>query len=102
MSDQPKNLQVAVPPDQVPGQYANFVGVWHTAHDFAIDFCVIQPFTGAGPDTLAAQVVTRVRIPPTLVFELLRAINENLGQFEATFGEIKSPELEEPDEDREQ
>ncbi len=88
MSDQPQNLQVNVPPEQVAGHYANLVGVWHTPHEFAIDFCVIQPFAGQ-PDSMAAQVVARVRIPPTLVFDLLRAVNENLGQYEDAFGEIK-------------
>jgi hypothetical protein len=88
MSDQPQNLQVNVPEGQVAGSYANLVGVWHTPHEFAIDFCVVQPFAGA-PDTLAAQVVSRVRIAPTLVFELLRAINQDLGEYEEQFGEIK-------------
>ncbi len=91
MDDQPQNLQVNVPPEQVAGQYANLVGVWHTPHEFAIDFCIIQPFTGHGPDTVAAQVVSRVRIPPTIVFDLLRALNEDLGEYETAYGEIKRP-----------
>jgi len=97
MNDQPQNLQVNVPPDQVAGHYANLVGVWHTPHEFAIDFCVIQPFAGAEPDTMSAQVVARVRIPPTLVFDLLRAVNENLGQYETQFGEIKRLDFEQGD-----
>lgn len=98
MSDQPQNLQVNVPPEQVAGQYANLVGVWHTPHEFAIDFCIIQPFTGHGPDTVAAQVVSRVRIPPTIVFDLLRALNQDLGEYEAAYGEIKRPSDQASDE----
>jgi Protein of unknown function (DUF3467) len=81
---------VVVPEDQVAGAYANFVGVWHTPHEFAIDFAVIQPFAGP-PGSMQARVVSRVRIPPTIVFDLLRTINENLAQYEEAFGEIKRP-----------
>lgn len=98
MSDQPQSLQVNVPPEQVAGQYANLVGVWHTPHEFAIDFCIIQPFTGHGPDTVAAQVVSRVRIPPTIVFDLLRALNQDLGEYEAAYGEIQRPSDQASDE----
>jgi hypothetical protein len=45
-----------------------------------------------------ARVVARVRIPPTIVFDLLRAVNENLAQYEEAFGEIKRPSDEAPDE----
>lgn len=47
---------------------------------------------------MAAQVVARVRIPPTLVFQLLQALNHALGQYEEAFGPIKQPgEHEEED-----
>ena len=88
MAEKPQELQINVPPDQVAGSYSNVVGVWHTQHEFAIDFCVNQPYAG-GPGQVAAQVVSRVRIPPTIVFDLLRALNENLGQYESSYGPIK-------------
>lgn len=83
-------VQINVPPDQIAGAYANMVGVWHTPYDFAIDFAVNQPYA-SGPGGLAAQVVARVRIPPTIVFDLLQALNQELGQFEEQFGPIKRP-----------
>ncbi len=95
---QPQGVNVVVPDDQVAGHYANVVGAWHTPHEFAVDFAVIQPFVGGAPGSMQARVVTRVRIPPTIVFDLLRAINDNLAQYEETFGEIKRPEPETSDE----
>ncbi len=91
MDDEAPELRINVPADQVAGHYANLVGVWHTQHDFAIDFCVIQPFAGGENGTMSAQVVSRVRLPPTIVFDLLRSLNENLADFESAFGEIKQP-----------
>jgi hypothetical protein len=84
-----QQIAVNVPEDQAIGAYANLVGVWHTPHEFAIDFCVVQPFLPNGPE---ARVVSRVRIPPTIVFDLLRTLNQNLTQYEETYGEIKRPE----------
>lgn len=99
MDDENPNIRINVPPEQVAGHYANLVGVWHTQHDFAIDFCVIQPFVGSEEGSMSAQVVSRVRIPPTIVFDLLRSINENLTDYEETFGEIRQPGSDSPEKD---
>jgi Protein of unknown function (DUF3467) len=101
MSAQPpqpvQQVQLNVPPDKIAGYYANVVSVWNTPYDFAIDFCINQPYA-AGPGAMAAQVVARVRIPPTLVFDLLQALNQNLGQYEELYGKLKRPgEPEEED-----
>jgi Protein of unknown function (DUF3467) len=90
MPQQPP-VNINVPPDRVAGEYANVVTVWHTPHDFAIDFCVNQPYASS-PGQLAVQVVSRVRIPPTIVLDLLRALNDNLGQYEEQFGTVVRPE----------
>jgi hypothetical protein len=90
MAEESPNVQLNVPPDKIAGSYANVVSVWHTPHDFAIDFCVNQPYA-SGPTALAVQVVARVRIPPTIVLDLLRALNDNLGQYEDKFGQVERP-----------
>ena len=96
---EPQGFNMVVPEDQIAGRYANVVGVWHTPHEFAIDFAVIQPFAGGPPGSMQAMVTSRVRVPPTIVFDLLRAINENLAQYEETFGEIRRPDENKSDED---
>ena len=82
----------------VVGVYSNFLGVWHTAHEFTLDFAVTQPAMSAvdeegNPMTrVPCQVVARVRVPPTVVFDFLRTINENLSTYEASYGAIQRPE----------
>jgi len=96
VADDGQQLNVVVPPDQAIGSYASLVGVWHTPHEFAIDFCVVQPFLPDGP---GAQVVSRVRVPPTIVFELLKMLNQNLTEYEETYGEIQRPiDMDKPEE----
>jgi hypothetical protein len=87
-----QEIAVSVPDEEAIGHYANFVGVWHTPHELTIDFCVVQPFVPQGP---TATVISRVRIPPTIVFDLLRTLNQNLTEYEKTYGEIKRPEASE-------
>ena len=38
------------------------------------------------------RVVSRVRIPVTLLFEVLKALNTNMTGYESTFGSIRAPE----------
>jgi uncharacterized protein DUF3467 len=79
-------------------RYAHTVAVWHTAYDFTIDFAVtqlVQPSDPTDPDSqmiVPARVVARVRIPPTLVFDVIRAINERMTLYEEEWGEIARPE----------
>jgi hypothetical protein len=69
------------------------VGVWHTGHEFTLDFSVTLPAHEGedGRPVLPCQVVARLKIAPTLVFDLMRALNENMTKYEATFGEIRRP-----------
>jgi hypothetical protein len=99
MSQPPQipQVQLTVPPDKIAGSYANIVSVWNTPYDFAIDFCINMPYA-ADPGNMAAQVVSRVRIPPTLVFDLLRALNQNLGEYEEAYGKLKRPGSEDEEE----
>lgn len=91
-------FQVHVPPDLEGGVYANFLVVWHTPYEFTLDFAAMQPAqqTEEGsPPTVPMRVVSRVRIPVTLIFDVLRALNENMTRYETAFGEIRRPQQEE-------
>jgi Protein of unknown function (DUF3467) len=98
----PANFSVQVPPDLEGGTYANFLGVWHTGHEFTLDFAVTQPPVVPEdenePVTVPSRVVARVKIPPTLIFDIMRALSENMTTYESTFGEIQRPELSQEDE----
>jgi Protein of unknown function (DUF3467) len=42
-TEEAARLEVYVPPEHEGGVYANVVGVWHSAYEFTLDFCVAQP-----------------------------------------------------------
>jgi hypothetical protein len=96
MPDRPIELKIDVPPELEGGTYANVLNVWHTAYEFTLDFGVMQQ-VGEPEDTEAAlqvpvRVVSRVRIPVTLLFQVLKALNTNMTGYESTFGPIREPE----------
>lgn len=94
----PANFQIQLSPELEGGTYANFLSVWHSPHEFTFDFAVTQPGFSqdpndpASPVTVPCRVVARLKIPPTLVFEIMRALNQNMTGYEQTFGEIRRPE----------
>ena len=69
--------EIDVPPELEGGVYANFLGTWHTAHEFTLDFAAV---------------------PPTVVFNMIRTIHANMTLYEETFGAIRYPEP--PEEER--
>jgi hypothetical protein len=96
MPDRPIELKIDVPPKLEGGTYANVLNVWHTAYEFTLDFGVMQQ-VGEPEDADAAlqvpvRVVSRVRIPVTLLFQVLKALNTNMTGYESTFGPIREPE----------
>ena len=102
--DQNQNVHfdLRVPPELEGGVYSNFLGVWHTAHEFTLDFSATLPAEAPEMTDAAAamhvpcRVTARVKVPPTLVFDIIRALNENLTGYEEKFGAIRRPGGEEP------
>jgi Protein of unknown function (DUF3467) len=85
----PRRTQINVPDDVEAGNYADFVSVWHNRDVFVLDFGVLtqppvtvedengQPFLA-----VPTRVVSRVRIPPSQVFEIMRALEQQLTAWE--------------------
>jgi hypothetical protein len=75
------------------GVYSNFLGVWHTAHEFTLDFAITQPASlaetqdGETVTRVPCQVVARIKVPPTVLFDFLRTLNENLSVWESNFSQ---------------
>jgi hypothetical protein len=86
-----------VPAAQLAGVYANRLVVWHTGTEFTLDFAVAAPAEPSDPEDTAsplvshAHVVARVKIPPAIVFDVIRAVNANMAKYEAEWGEIVHP-----------
>jgi hypothetical protein len=93
MTSEPVRVELRVPEDLEPGVYANLLSVWHSAHEFTLDFATTLPATfGADGITVQpARITARVKLPPTVVFSVLRALNENLTAYEASYGGVTEP-----------
>ncbi len=81
----PGQLKVRISPN-MPTAYANVVRIAHTPAEIMFDFARILP------GDKEAEVVSRVLMSPLGAKLLLRALNENLAKFEATYGEITMPQ----------
>ena len=94
---QPPQFALQVPDDLAGGVYSNIVAVWHTAYEFTLDFAVFQPpqmatdESGQAVHIVPARVVSRVKIPTAVVFELMQALSTNEHDYEQKFGPIARP-----------
>jgi Protein of unknown function (DUF3467) len=83
------NIHIS-PPSDAGGSYADFVVVWQTDETFVLDFAAMTgpptPADEEGEDVVNAQIVTRVRIPPAQVFEIMKALEQQLTQWEERTG----------------
>jgi len=79
-------IQLALPPDKSTGVFADFVRAWHTKDAFILDFSAYMepPMHDEATDDIVQQsaVVSRVRIPPAQVFELMKALEQQLSAWE--------------------
>lgn len=90
--DQPEQpsrpkIDVRVPDDQKQGTYANLLVVSHGPHEFTLDFAQFQP---GREGAVGAEVVQRIRIAPTMVGQVMQALNANLSKYEDRFGPVKA------------
>lgn len=91
--DAPRQFEIELPPEVVHGSYADFANVWHTPDVFVMDFVALarppQQTTdaeGAPVTVVPGRVVQRVRIPPHQVFELAKALTQQLEFWEQETG----------------
>lgn len=93
-TEPPPRVALYLPDDLEAGVYANMLSTWHTGHEFTLDFAAIQRVreAGDGEVVLPSRVVTRVKVPPSAIFEMIRIMNEAMTRYEQTFGEIRLPE----------
>jgi len=84
-----QRIQMDMPTGAEPGVYADFVRAWHTKDAFVLDFANLVEPPRAEDDSiyLHATVVSRVRIPPSQVFELMKALEQQLSAWEKATGQ---------------
>ena len=79
-----QRIHIKLPNEMAGGVFADFVRAWHTADAFVLDFAslVEPPRKEEAQVILDASVVARVRIPPAQVFELMKALEQQLTAWE--------------------
>lgn len=93
----PTQIQFETAPELEGGTYANAFGVWYTPYEFTLDFAVAQqpeivdPDDPGSPVLLRCLVTSRVKLPVTMVFDVIRGLNAAMTQYEEQFGEIRRP-----------
>ncbi|MGV9560919.1 DUF3467 domain-containing protein [Streptomyces sp. NPDC003480] len=96
----PQEIQVEIPTEVETGVYADFVSIWHTPESFVLDFAGLRrspelqadPNTGAQKAVVPVKIVSRVRIPPAQVFELMKALEQQLSAWEVETGQRTRPD----------
>jgi hypothetical protein len=79
-------FEIRVSEDIEGGVYSNVVSVWHTGHEFTLDFC--SSLQNPSGEAVPLRVVARVKLPVSVIFDLLKAINSNMTKYEAVFGDV--------------
>jgi len=88
------DVEVIVPEAMSAGVYANGFTCWYNRTDFTLDFLVYLPADRGVDDDgrpvlrQPVQVVSRVKIPPALIFRLMQTLNDSMSNYELQFGSI--------------
>lgn len=82
-----QQINVKIDDELKHGTYANFLVVSHSPHEFTLDFCQVMP--GGNEDKVQAEVVSRLKVAPTMVGKIIRALNTNMTNYEDKYGMVK-------------
>ncbi len=80
MADDKKEIPIKIPDDVLRGAYANQMVVAHTREEFLLDFINLFPPGGV--------VTARILVSPGHLKRMIRALEDNLGRYEAKFGAV--------------
>lgn len=96
--EEQRQFEIDLPPEVIAGNYADFANVWHTPDVFVMDFVSLTRPPQEGTDDegqpvtiVPARVVSRIRIPPQQVFELAKALTQQLEFWEQETGRRAEP-----------
>lgn len=79
-------LQIELKEEVAQGTYANLAIITHSSSEFILDFVRVMP------GMPKASVKSRIVLAPEHTKRLLRALEENIGKYERTFGLIRVPD----------
>ena len=81
---QPQQIQIKISDEKLKGEYSNLMQILHTKEEFVLDFFNVFPPTG----TLNSRVI----LSPGHFKRMVKAMQENLEKYEATFKKIEASE----------
>ena len=96
--DHERYFEFDISPEVRRGIYANTLSIWFSPYEFAFDWGLVEqvepedPGDPASPIRVPILIVARVRLPTGRIFDVLRALNQSMTDYEAIFGEIRRPE----------
>jgi hypothetical protein len=76
-----QEIRIAIDEKIAGGVYSNLAMISHTENEFITDFIFAHPPAG--------KVVSRIIMSPSHAKRFLKALGENIGNFEKKFGPIK-------------
>lgn len=79
-------LQIELKEEVAQGTYANLAIITHSSSEFIMDFIRVMP------GMPKASVQSRIVLAPEHAKRLLRALEENIGKYERSFGPIRMPD----------
>ena len=77
-------IQIQAGPEDLKGRYSNFMQVAHTKEEFVMDFLNVFPPAG--------NMVARVVTSPGHLKRIIKALTQNLEQYEGKFGKVEEAE----------
>ena len=93
MADEPKEepaqsqIQVQIDAPHATGVYSNLMMITHHKEEFILDFLFVQPQRTPQGQSIA-NLRSRVITTPEHMKRILKAMEENIGRYEQTFGVI--------------
>ncbi len=81
-------IQIQIDPQHANGVYSNLMMISHRKEEFILDFLFVQPQRTPQGQSLA-NLRSRVVTSPEHMKRILKAIEENIGRYEASFGPIE-------------
>jgi len=87
-------MNISLPESVAPGVLADFVTISHTPDYFVFDFVTVvraRPGAAEGDVEIDGQVASRVKVLPSQVFEIMKALEQQLSQWEHETGRAANP-----------
>jgi uncharacterized protein DUF3467 len=87
VKDHQHQLSMQIDPQNATGVYSNLMMISHRKEEFILDFLFVQPQRTPQGQAIAS-LRSRIITTPEHMKRILKAIEENIGRYEQSFGAI--------------